>query len=73
MRTGLRITGLVACMILLMNLTTVASTPPMISYQGVLWDSLGNPVNGTVNLAFSIYDDSSGGSQPVGRSSPGCD
>jgi hypothetical protein len=37
---------------------TLADTPALISFQGILKDSGGNPVNGNVNLTFTIYDDS---------------
>lgn len=39
---------------------TVASK---ISYQGRLTDAAGNPLNGTYNLVFQIWDDATGGSQ----------
>jgi hypothetical protein len=35
---------------------TVAEVPQLINYQGRLTDDLGNPVNGTVSMTFTIYD-----------------
>ena len=37
------------------------SIPHVISYQGYLTDNIGNPVNGTISITFSIYDIPSGG------------
>jgi hypothetical protein len=34
-----------------------------ISYQGFLTDDVGNPVNGTVNMVFQLWDDATAGSQ----------
>jgi hypothetical protein len=39
-----------------------AAVSSMISYQGTLLDSNGNPVNGTTNMTFSLYNVSTGGS-----------
>jgi hypothetical protein len=36
--------------------------PEMINYQGYLTDSDGNPINGTLEMTFSIYDTAEGGS-----------
>jgi len=38
-----------------------AAVPQTINYQGYLTDATGAPVNGTVQMTFSIYDVSSGG------------
>ncbi len=48
---------LVAC------LFSVASgqVPQMMNYQGVLTDSLGNRLDGSYNMTFSLYDTSDGG------------
>ena len=44
--------------------TASASIPHKINYQGQLKDtSTGDPIVGTVNLTFRIYDASSGGTQ----------
>jgi hypothetical protein len=42
---------------------TFGQTAGMLSFQGLIKDDLGNPVNGTVNLEFRIYNAESGGSQ----------
>lgn len=39
-----------------------ADVPHMINYQGRLTDSLGAPLDTTVSMTFTIYDDSTGGS-----------
>ncbi len=40
-----------------------ADIPRMISYQGLVRDSLGNPINGTgIMFRFGLHDDSTGGS-----------
>jgi len=39
-----------------------AAVPNLINYQGVLTDSSGTPVNGTVSMVFSIYSVPTGGS-----------
>jgi hypothetical protein len=41
--------------------TTAYAIPKLISYQGVLNDSSGNPVDDTVEMTFRIYDASTGG------------
>jgi hypothetical protein len=37
-----------------------------VNYQGRLFDSSGNPVNGNVTLVFSLYDQASGGNRKWG-------
>jgi hypothetical protein len=39
----------------------LAETPSLVNYQGILTDSGGSPLNGTYNLTFRIYADSSTG------------
>ncbi len=39
-----------------------SNTPGLISYQGYLTDSAGQPLNGTVSLTFGLYEAVSGGS-----------
>jgi hypothetical protein len=39
-----------------------AGIPFLMNYQGMLTDTLGNPLNGDHNLTFKIYSQSSGGS-----------
>jgi hypothetical protein len=38
-----------------------AQIPQLVNYQGLLADSTGTPVNGSLSMVFSIYDDSTGG------------
>jgi hypothetical protein len=38
-----------------------AGAPPLISYQGILTDSGGEPISGTVTLKFGVYAAASGG------------
>jgi hypothetical protein len=40
-----------------------AEIPKLINYQGMLTDDSGNPVNGSPNIIFRIYDDTTGGAQ----------
>jgi len=42
-------------------LVVFADVPQRINYQGYLTDSAGNPVDGNVNVTFSIYDVATGG------------
>jgi hypothetical protein len=49
--------------ILLVLLSVIVSAVPQkISFQGVLKDSTGSPINGTRNMTFVIYDAATGGS-----------
>jgi hypothetical protein len=49
--------------LLLANFCLAADAAPQkINYQGLLKDSGGNPVTGTVSITFKIYDAASGGS-----------
>jgi hypothetical protein len=41
--------------------TVTSTVPTMISYQGQLLDSNGNPVNGTHSMTFKLYDAPTGG------------
>jgi uncharacterized repeat protein (TIGR02543 family) len=43
-------------------LTPASAAPPVVSYQGLLTDSQGTPLNGTASLEFRIYAALSGGS-----------
>jgi hypothetical protein len=45
----------------LLPLVVFADVPQRINYQGYLTDSGGNPVDGSVNIVFSIYDVAAGG------------
>jgi hypothetical protein len=38
-----------------------AEIPQLINYQGMLTDEFGNPLTGSFNLTFYIYDDTTGG------------
>ncbi|MCP4567196.1 MAG: hypothetical protein GY841_06425 [FCB group bacterium] len=47
---------------ILFSITPIwAEVPQMINYQGQLNDDLGNPLDTTVSMTFTIYDDSTGG------------
>lgn len=46
----------------LSTLTANAEVPQLITYQGLLADSAGNPANGLFLIQFRIYDDPSAGS-----------
>jgi len=46
---------------LLVLAAVAAASPQLIDYQGLLKNSGGNPVTGTVNITFTIYTVSSGG------------
>ena len=37
------------------------AVPQLINYQGYLGDSNGDPVNGTVGMTFTLYDDAASG------------
>lgn len=50
----------IACIVILVS-SSWAQVPQLVSYQGLLTDSAGTPVNGPVSMVFSIYADSSGG------------
>ncbi|GIW07142.1 MAG: hypothetical protein KatS3mg060_1947 [Dehalococcoidia bacterium] len=41
---------------------TQSGAPGLMSYQGYLSDSAGQPISGTVNLRFGLYETSTGGS-----------
>ncbi len=43
------------------------AVPPMINYQGAIVDSNGVPLNGTVTLRFSMWDDSVSGTYLLDR------
>jgi hypothetical protein len=45
----------------LLVMVPAGAVPQTINFQGILKDSAGKPINGTVNLTFSIYDSVSGG------------
>lgn len=53
---------IIVSMILLTTLPLFCSVPTMISYQGKLTDAAGNPLNGTYDLSFAIYNDATAGS-----------
>jgi len=48
-------------MVVLVYSISYSAVPQTINYQGYLTDSGGTPINGTVQMLFSIYDVSSGG------------
>jgi len=45
--------------------TASADTPESISYQGVLRDAGGNPMNGSFNMTFRFFDSPSGGGNEI--------
>ena len=45
-----------------------SGAPTVMSYQGYLTDSSGQPISGTVNLKFGLYANSSGGASRILRS-----
>jgi hypothetical protein len=45
------------------NITAEGDVPTVMTYQGFLQNSSGEPISGTVNLVFSIYDQESGGNK----------
>ncbi len=49
------------------DVTPGAEVASKISYQGYLTDAEGNPVNGTVDMVFQLWDDATGGSQVGGN------
>ncbi len=58
-RSLLAITILIfACIII--TYAEAASVPPLINYQGMLTDADGNPLTGTKNLEFNLYDTTTG-------------
>ena len=50
-----------ACAFTLGWVSTQADIPKLINYQGMLTDDAGEPINGTPDLTFRIYDAPSGG------------
>ena len=54
-------TFVVLIMVVCLFSVASAQVPQMINYQGTLTDTLGNRLNGSYNMTFSIYDTSSGG------------
>ena len=58
MKRKIRLNGGIIIVMLLALLSTSPawSVPNLISYQGVLMDSDGVPVDGPVNMSFSVYD-----------------
>ena len=41
----------------LFSSTAFSAVPEIINYQGSLSDNGGNPVNATLNITFTLYDD----------------
>ncbi len=57
MKSQMQAVALIAVFFCLLFTTGYAAVPHQINYQGRLLDNLGNPVTGTVDLTFSIYED----------------
>jgi len=49
------------CALMICGASSHADLPKLINYQGMLTDDLGNPLNGSYDLIFRIYDDTTGG------------
>ena len=64
MKHFVMVTFAAAILVLLSFSAVFASVPQLINYQGFLRDAVPpkNPVNGTFDITFTIYDDSTGGS-----------
>jgi len=60
-RSNLITAALCAIMIFAVTSFVAADVPHMINYQGILADSAGNPLDTTVSMTFTIYDDSTAG------------
>ncbi|MFQ6093946.1 MAG: hypothetical protein ACE5OR_14950 [bacterium] len=54
------IAGIIAS-ILVMASVALADVPQLISFQGKLYDNAGNPLTGTYEITFRIYDVEEGG------------
>jgi hypothetical protein len=65
--------GWLAVLVLSMLATTaaLAQVPGRVSFQGLLLDAAGNPVNGSANLAFGIFAAATGGAALWTESHPG--
>ncbi|MDH3890894.1 MAG: hypothetical protein OEV49_07390 [candidate division Zixibacteria bacterium] len=50
-----------AIILILISATAMSAVPPYMNYQGRLTDDAGNPLDTTVNVTFTVYDDSTGG------------
>ena len=46
----------------MVGIVTASTVNPSFTYQGVLTDGGGNPLDGTYSITFSLYDIVSGGS-----------
>ena len=51
----------VIALIVAMTPTVLADVPQLISFQGILYDNVGNPLTGQYNVTFRIYDIETGG------------
>ena len=62
-RTKKVVINLVSILFLLsvISIPSEAQMPKKINYQGILTDASGNPINGSMQMTFSIYDVHSGG------------
>jgi hypothetical protein len=61
---------LIAFAVLILFAGSVRAVPEFVAYQGVLHDTNGNPVDGSVTLAFAVYPDTTG-SPPLWTESHG--
>ena len=53
--------GLLAVTLWLSITQNIQASPPLISYQGAVNDTTGNPLNGAYDVVFAIYDSAEGG------------
>ena len=58
-----KVFALIFAAIILLPLISIAEVPTLISHQGILLDSYGNPFMGTVNVNFTIFDLPADGTQ----------
>jgi hypothetical protein len=49
------------CALMVCSASSYADVPRLINYQGMLTDDVGNPLSGSYDLVFRIYDDTTGG------------
>jgi len=66
-----KVVSILLGIILLAGISAIsfAAIPQTINYQGYLTDSAGDPVNGTVDMTFRIYDSADSVAVPVGSES----
>lgn len=63
--------GVLPVLLLLLSFAASAGPPGMINYQGLLTDDSGDPIDGSVDLEFAIYDTTNGGASLWSEAHPG--